>query len=54
MSLDRGERLKNARKRAGLTQLELAERCPDVSLSQLRRIESGNTSRGYTHCGNSR
>ncbi|MFE3103615.1 helix-turn-helix domain-containing protein [Nocardia tengchongensis] len=41
MSLDRGERLKNARKRAGLTQLELAERCPDVSLSQLRRIERG-------------
>lgn len=42
MSMDRGERVRNARKRAGLTQLELAEQCPDVSLSHLRGIERGD------------
>ncbi|MFE6863261.1 helix-turn-helix domain-containing protein [Nocardia sp. NPDC057668] len=41
MGLDCGERVRNARKRSGLTQSELAERCPDVSLSQLRAIERG-------------
>lgn len=41
MSVDCGERVKSARKRAGLNQEELAELCPDVSLAQLRRIEQG-------------
>lgn len=42
--MDRGERVRNARKRAGLTQAELSEQCPDVSLRHLQQIERGEIS----------
>ncbi|MGY2124042.1 helix-turn-helix domain-containing protein [Nocardia gipuzkoensis] len=41
MSVDRGDRLKNARKRAGMTQRDLAN-TSGVSLSQIRKIEQGD------------
>lgn len=43
MTVDCAERVKSARKRAGLNQQELADLCPDVSLAQLRCIEQGVT-----------
>ncbi|WP_281916618.1 helix-turn-helix domain-containing protein [Nocardia sputorum] len=41
MSVDGGDRLKNARKRAGMTQRDLAN-ASGVSLSQIRKIEQGD------------
>jgi transcriptional regulator with XRE-family HTH domain len=39
----KGNRVKEARERAGLTQKELAQRCGRLSVRQLQRIENGES-----------
>jgi transcriptional regulator with XRE-family HTH domain len=43
MPMLKGERIKAARERKGLTQAELAKRCGRLSTRQLQRIETGDS-----------